>query len=196
MNAARFSEEEFLELKKLIAIYEWGLQTLMTRLRIVNEDLKNFQHVDVIDHIAYRLKTPESIAQKLHKLGLEMTCDSAKNKLFDIAGIRIICSFARDINYLVNLFRLMPDVIILMEKDYINHPKDSGYRSYHVILQVPVFFSGQTENVTVEVQIRTEAMNFWATLEHRVKYKFKGEIPKHLSDELASIAHQISALDK
>jgi len=192
---ARFSEQEFLNLKKLLSTYEWGLQTLLTKLRIVNEDLKEYQGIDVIDYIASRVKTPASIATKLYNLGFELTADAAKQKLTDIAGIRVICPFAKDINYLVNLIHLMPDVHVITEKDYINRPKKSGYRSYHMILQIPVFFAGHTENVTVEMQIRTEAMNFWASLEHRVRYKFDGAIPKHLSDELSTIADQISVLD-
>ena len=196
MTQPRFSEEEYLKLKKLISIHEWGLQTFLTKLKIVNDDLKNYQETDVIDYIASRIKAPLSIAQKLKNLGFELTSQSAKDHLFDIAGVRIICPFAKDINFLVNLIHLMPDISVLSEKDYITRPKPSGYRSYHMILQVPVFFSEQTELVTVEVQIRTEAMNFWASLEHRVKYKFKGEIPKHLSDELTTIADQISSLDE
>ncbi|MCL2576236.1 MAG: GTP pyrophosphokinase family protein [Defluviitaleaceae bacterium] len=191
----QFSDVEFEKLKKMLCVYEWGLQTLMTKLRIVHSDLKSFQDKDIIDHISSRLKTPSSIALKLYKLGKPLTVESAAENLFDIAGCRIICHFNEDINSLVGILRSMPDINILTEKDYVTNPKPSGYRSYHIILEVPVFYSGRIENVKAEIQIRTEAMNFWSTLEHKVRYKYKGEIPKHLSDELALIAQKTDELD-
>ena len=120
---------------------------------------------------------------------------NANEHLYDIAGIRIICSFARDIYYLVDLLRSLPDTKILIEKDYISKPKPSGYRSYHVIIEVPVFHCDQTEYVPVEVQIRTEAMNFWSTLEHKARYKYKEDLPQHLCDDLVTCADKISELD-
>lgn len=192
---AQFNEEETARLEKIIPIYQWGLETLLTKLRIVNEDLQNFQNKDIIDYMASRIKTPESIAQKLHGLGLEITAESARETLRDIAGIRILCPFSVDIYFLAGLIRSIPDLRIESEKDYVGNPKPSGYRSYHIITHVPVFYSGKMDEVAVEIQIRTEAMNFWATLEHKVRYKYKGDIPKHLSDELASIANQISEMD-
>jgi len=191
----RFDDVEFEKLKNLLHIYEWGLRTLKTKMHIVDEDLKNFQHRDAIDYIASRIKTPQSIAGKLHNLGAPLTAEAASENLFDIAGMRILCPFLDDIHFLVNIIRNMPDINILSEKDYITNPKPSGYRSYHIILEVPVFFNGKAERVKVEVQIRTEAMNFWSTLEHKVRYKYKGDIPKHLSDELAEIAGKIDELD-
>ena len=191
----RFNDEEFAKLKKLLPIYEWGLQTLMTKLNIIHEDLKNFQDNSAIEHIRSRIKAPESIAHKLHKMGLDITAENAKKHLRDIAGIRIICPFAKDIYFLADILRQLPDVRIVMEKDFISDPKPSGYRSYHLIMEIPVFFSGKTESVTVEIQIRTEAMNFWATLEHKARYKYREHIPAHLSDELVVIADKIAELD-
>jgi len=192
---ARFNEEEFVKLKKLTPIYQWGLETLLTKLRIVHEDLRNNQDKDVIDYIASRIKNPESIAQKLYGLGVPITAESAREHLRDVAGIRILCPFTEDIKFLANLICSIPDLRIESQKDYVTNPKPSGYRSYHIIAHVPVFYAGKVEEVAVEIQIRTEAMNFWATLEHKVRYKFKGDIPKHLSDELANIANQISEMD-
>ena len=194
---ARFSGEEFAKLKNLLPVYEWGLSTLMTKLNIIHEDLRNFQEISAIDYIRSRIKAPESIAQKLHKLGMDITAENAKKRLRDIAGVRIIAPFAKDIYFLADIICNMPDVVVLQEKDFVSSPKPSGYRSYHIILDVPVFFSGHTENVVVEVQIRTEAMNFWASLEHKAKYKYKeqGNIPQHLKDELVVIADQIATLD-
>jgi len=191
----RFSDEEFAKLKDLLLVYEWGQRTLLTKLNIMQEDFKNFQENNPIEHIKGRIKSPESIAEKLHKLGLEITAENVKEHLKDVAGIRIVCPFARDILYLVGLLRAMPDVNILDEKDYVSAPKPSGYRSYHVILEVPVFYSGKTENMAVEVQIRTEAMNFWSTLEHKARYKYQEHIPQHLCDELVVCADKIAELD-
>ena len=190
----RFSNEEFIELKKLLPIYEWGLKTLMTKLDIIHEDL-NFQGNSAIGYIRSRIKTPESIAEKLQKLDAPITAEGAKKHIKDIAGIRIIVPFAKDIYFLADLICSIPDVKILIKKDFISDPKPSGYRSYHIITEVPIFFSGKTEDVTIEIQIRTEAMNFWATLEHKVRYKYKDDIPQHLSEELAVIADKISELD-
>jgi len=191
----RFSNEEFIKLKNLLHIYQWGQNTLLTKLSIMQEDFKNFHEVSPIEYVKGRIKSPESIAEKLHKLNLELTAENVRTHLKDVAGVRIICSYAKDIHYLVSLMRAMPDVNILDEKDYVSKPKPSGYRSYHVIVEVPVFYSGNTEYVTVEVQLRTEAMNFWSTLEHKVRYKYQDHIPDHLCDELVVCADKIAELD-
>ena len=193
--SVRFSDEEFARLKNLLLVYEWGQRTLLTKLNIIHEDLKNFENSSPIEYMKGRIKSPESIAQKLLKLSVDITADNAKKHLKDIAGVRIICPFARDIYYLAQLLRSMPDVYVVGEKDYVSRPKPSGYRSYHVIMEVPVFYSGKTENVTVEVQMRTEAMNFWSTLEHKARYKYKEHIPKHLCNELVMCADKIAELD-
>ncbi|MCL2673786.1 MAG: GTP pyrophosphokinase family protein [Defluviitaleaceae bacterium] len=193
--SVRFSEEEFARLKNLFFVYEWGQRTLLTKLNIMQEDFKNFQENNPIEYITGRIKSPESIAQKLHKMDVEITAENVKRYLKDVAGIRIICPFAKDIHYLVGLLKAMPDVNILDERDYVSSPKPSGYRSYHVILEIPVFYSGKTENVVIEVQIRTEAMNFWSTLEHKARYKYQDHIPQHLCDELVICADKIAELD-
>jgi len=193
--SARFSQEEFARLKDLLFIYEWGQRTLLTKLSIIHEDHRNFHENNPIEYIKGRIKSPESIAQKLYRLGLDITADNAKKHLKDIAGVRIICTFAKDIHYLTGLLHSLPSVNILDEKDYVSAPKPSGYRSYHVILEVPVFYSGKAEYVAVEVQIRTEAMNFWSTLEHKARYKYQEHIPQHLCDELVVCAEKIAELD-
>jgi len=192
----RFSTEEFQKLKQLLIVYDWGLRTLVTKLDIIHEDFKTFRESSPIEHIHGRLKAPESIAQKLYKLNLDITAENAKAHLRDIAGIRITCPFARDITQLVGLLRSMPTINILEEKDYINNPKPSGYRSYHLIMEVPIFCFGNMEQVIVEVQIRTEGMNFWATLEHKARYKYEEHIPAYLCDELTLCADKIAELDR
>jgi len=194
--SVRFSAEEFQKLKQLLIVYDWGLRTLVTKLEIIHEDFKTFSESSPIEHIHGRLKAPESIAQKLHRLNLDITAENAEAHLRDIAGVRITCPFARDITRLVDLLRAMPTINILEEKDYINHPKPSGYRSYHVIIEVPIFCFSKMEQVVVEVQIRTEGMNFWATLEHKARYKYEEHIPSHLCDELVLCADKIAELDR
>jgi putative GTP pyrophosphokinase len=192
----RFSEDEFAKVKNMLHIYEWGQRTLLTKLNIMYEDFKNFSEYNPIENIKGRIKSPESIATKLYNLDVDITAQNAKAHLKDIAGIRIICSYAKDIYYLIDLLRAMPEVKILNEKDYIGNPKSSGYRSYHVITEIPVFYSGKTESVIVEIQIRTEGMNFWSTLEHKARYKFQERIPGHLGDELELCAKKIAELDQ
>lgn len=194
-TAVNFSEDEYVKMKNLLLVYEWGQKLLMTKLQVLIDALGNFQNSSPVEHLKTRIKSPQSIAQKLYKLNLEINADNAKAHLTDIAGIRIICSFAKDIYSLVDVLRSIPDTKILTEKDYIENPKPGGYRSYHVIMEIPVFYSGKTEEIPVEVQIRTAAMDFWATLEHKVRYKYKEQIPKHLSDELVICADKIAELD-
>jgi len=193
--SVRFSDEEYPKLKNMLLVYEWGQRTLLTKLSIIREDLLNYGDNNPIENIKGRIKSPDSIARKLHGKGIEITAGNAKKHLRDIAGVRIICPFSKDIYYLMDLLRAMRDTNILSEKDYVTNPKPSGYRSYHVIMEIPVFYSGKTESVPVELQIRTEAMNFWATLEHKAKYKYKEHVPQHLSDELVICADKIAELD-
>jgi putative GTP pyrophosphokinase len=191
----KFSDDEFILIKNLLFIYEQGQKTMLTKLDIINEDFKHFHSDNPIEYIKGRIKTPESIAAKLHKLNLDITADNAGQRIKDIAGIRIICSFAKDIYYLADILKSLPDVKIINEKDYVSRPKPSGYRSFHLTLEIPVYYSGKTEKVPIEVQIRTAAMDFWATLEHKVRYKYNEHIPQHLCDELTVCADKIAELD-
>ena len=193
---AKFNDDEFLKMKELLLSYEWAHKSMLTKLNIIHEAHKHYQNTNPIGHIEGRIKTPKSIAGKLHKQGVELTADNAKRYLKDIAGIRIICPYAKDIYFLAGLIREMPDSNIISEKDYVTNPKPSGYRSYHIITEIMIYHSGKTEVLPIEIQIRTEAMNFWATLEHQAKYKYKEHIPKHLSDELVICATKIAELDE
>jgi len=193
--SARFPEEEFARLKKMMLIYEWGHKILLTKLDIVFEDFKNFQSTNPIENIRSRIKAPESIAQKLIKENVEITADNARKYVRDIAGIRVICTFSKDIHTLAGILRSIPETKVLSEKDYVSNPKPSGYRGYHFVMEIPVYHSGSIDNIPVEVQLRTAAMDFWATLEHKVKYKYEEHIPKHLSDELVICAEKITELD-
>jgi len=191
----RFEQTEFELIKEMLHAYTWAERIMYTKLDIIHESLQKKDDLCPISHIHGRIKTTESIADKLAKLGFELTAKNAKEQIKDIAGIRIICPYAKDIVFMVDMLKELPDCEVVSEKDYVTNPKQSGYRSYHIIIDVPVFHSGKTEKLPIEVQLRTEAMNFWATLEHQVKYKYKNQIPQHLSDELIVCADKISELD-
>ena len=193
--ADRFSDIEFARLKEILRSYEWAYRTMMTKLSVIHEALKHSNPVSPIGSISGRMKSPESIAGKLRKLNLPITADSAKRHIRDIAGMRITCPYAKDIYFLADILREMPDGNVISEKDYVTNPKPSGYRSYHIIMEISIYHSGITETLPIEIQVRTEAMNFWATLEHQAKYKYKNNIPDHLSDELTVCADKIAELD-
>jgi len=192
----KFSEAELESLKSILPVYKEAQQTFLAKLNELNNGFINFHNNNPIEHIKGRLKSPESIAQKLHKLGLEITADNAKQHLKDISGIRIICPFSKDIFSLVEILDSIPDWKVSEKEDYISNPKPSGYRSFHLIIEIQVCFSGLTEKIPVEVQIRTAAMDFWAATEHQVRYKYKEHIPQHLSDELVICADKITELDR
>ena len=191
----KFSEKEFLKLKNYLVLYNCALKNMETRVNILLEDFKNFQENNPVEHVKSRLKSPESIAEKLQRRGFEITADSAIQNLFDIAGIRITCAYSKDIAFLADIFRRQQDASILYERDYINKPKATGYRSHHIITEVPIYLTSETKFIPVEIQIRTQAMDFWASLEHNVRYKYDNEVPESVSGELVACAEEIAALD-
>jgi len=169
---------------------------MVARVDTLQDDFENLQKYNPIEHVKSRIKTPESIARKLHRRNLAITDNNVRKELTDVAGLRCICSYARDIPHIVDIFRGQPDIEILREKDYISTRKESGYRSYHLIINVPIYLTDTTKIIPVEVQIRTQAMDFWATLEHKVRYKYKNEIPPHISYMLVQCADEIAKLDR
>lgn len=192
----RFEPEEFEKLKKKLVRYECALDVVRTQLSNLNTYYNNFDAINPIEHIKHRLKSPESIAGKLKKKDLPVTADAADEHLSDIAGIRIICSYAKNIYEIVEIIKSQEAFTVVSEKDYLRNVKKTGYRSYHMIVEVNLghLFSEQT--CRVEIQLRTSAMDFWATLEHKVRYKYDGQIPEQLSGELQNCAEQIHALDE
>jgi len=191
-----FPSEEFAKLKEYLVLYRCALMNMETRVHTLLEDFQNLQTYNPIEHVKSRVKGSESIAEKLHRRGFEVTAESARIHLTDIAGIRCICSYARDIHLLADVFKRQKDIKIISEKDYVSHPKPSGYRSYHLIIEVPIFLTTKTETLPVEVQIRTQAMDFWASLEHKVRYKYDGDMPNPLLQDLIKCANQIAELDE
>jgi len=191
-----FPQEEFTKLKDYLILYRCALKNVETRFDVLLEDFKNLQKYNPIEHIKSRLKSPESIAEKLHRLGLEITAENAYQHLTDIAGLRCICSYAKDIQSIATSLKYQPDIVVRSEKDYITRPKSSGYRSYHIIFDVPIYLSDAAMTLPVELQIRTQAMDFWASLEHKVRYKYKDHMPEHLATALIECADEIAEMDE
>lgn len=188
--------EGAMQLKKVTLMYESALKEMETKINIISQEFELLYKYNPIEHIKTRIKTPESIVKKLKKKGLEVTYKNLVNEINDVAGIRIICSFIPDIYRMVEMFEQTPDIKIIREKDYIKNPKPSGYSSYHLIALVPVSFSKGMTNVKVEIQIRTIAMDFWASLEHKIKYKYDEKLPKNISKELIECSKIVNKLDK
>ena len=149
-----------------------------------------------IHHMERRLKIPASIEEKLERLGKEVSIESAKDNIFDIAGIRVVCNFVEDVYTLADMLIAQNDVKLITKKDYIENPKPNGYRSLHLVISVPVFLLDGREEVPVEIQIRTVAMDFWASLEHNLRYKKTKEIPARIDIELKACAEVSATLDK
>jgi len=181
--------------KEVQLIYNSALKQISTKLEILNDEFQHVHRYNPIEHIKWRIKTPESIVKKLKKHGYESTIDNMVNHVNDIAGIRVICSFASDIYQIAEMISNQSDIRVISVKDYIVNPKASGYKSYHMLVTVPVYLSDRIADTKVEIQIRTVAMDFWASLEHKIHYKFEGNAPDHIRDELVECARMVSDLD-
>ena len=181
--------------EKLMFIYSIAIRELETEIGILKDEFKMFYNYDLIDHVNTRIKEPESIIQKMKNRGCKLTYKEMIENINDIAGIRIICPLKKDIFSIKDLIEKLPGVHILKEKDYVTHPKESGYSSYHIIVEIPVTLSTNVIYVKVEIQIRTMAMDFWASLEHKMKYKPEDEVSKKVSKEWINCAKMINKLD-
>lgn len=186
-NAKKFSD--------LLMMYQCAIREVRTKFEILNDDLSLHNHRNPIEMIKSRVKKPVSILEKMKRKGLELTVSSVMENLNDVAGIRIICSFVDDIYKVAEMFIRQDDVTLLEVKDYIKNPKPNGYRSYHMIVEIPVFFAHRKQQVKVEVQLRTIAMDFWASLEHGMKYKKDMPEAEEVIAELKSCADIIAATD-
>ncbi len=181
--------------KEVMLIYTSALKQIETKLEILNDEFQHVHRYNPIEHIKSRIKTSESIVKKLKKNGYESTIPNMIQHVNDIAGIRVICSFTSDIYRIADMISDQKDVKVLKVKDYITFPKPSGYKSYHMIIMIPVYLSDRIVNTKVEIQIRTVAMDFWASLEHKIHYKFEGNAPEHIKNELIECARMVSDLD-
>ncbi len=182
--------------KTVMFLYNAALKEVGTKLEILNDEFHHVHQYNPIEHIKTRIKTPESIVKKLKRNGYESSIENMVKYINDIAGVRLICSFTSDIYRLAEMIGNQSDLKVLSIKDYIKYPKDSGYKSYHMLVSVPVFLSDSVVETKVEIQIRTIAMDFWASLEHKIYYKFEGNAPENISQDLKECADMVSALDE
>lgn len=181
--------------QKLMFIYKMAIKELETKIEIFKNEFKMFYDYDLVDHVNTRIKSPKSIIKKMTKKECKLTYRDMIENINDIAGIRIICPLQKDIYSIKNLLQNVPGIETIKEKDYVSKPKESGYSAYHIILGVPVMLSQQLIYVKVEVQIRTMAMDFWSSLEHKMKYKPKEEPTKKQAREWINCAKTINKLD-
>lgn len=183
---------QFMELEHL---YESAIREVKTKLEILDSEFRTKYAYNPIHHINDRLKSPQSMLEKLQRKGLPVSIQSVRENLHDIAGVRVICNYIDDIYTVADLLTKQDDVKLLTKKDYIKNPKPNGYRSLHLVIETPVFLSDRKELVHVEVQIRTIAMDFWASLEHELKYKTDTEVSSDLAEQLRDCAETIAATD-
>ena len=180
---------------EVILIYNSALKEIGTKLEILNDEFQHVHRYNPIEHIKSRIKSSESIVKKLRRNGYESTIENMVEHVNDIAGIRVICSFASDIYRLAEIISNQNDIQVLSIKDYIKNPKPSGYRSYHMLVTVPIYLSDRIVQAKVEIQIRTVAMDFWASLEHKINYKFEGKVPANIQEELVECSELIADVD-
>lgn len=184
--------------KTIMFLYNSALKEVGTKLEILNDEFQHVHKYNPIEHIKTRIKTPESIVKKLRRYGYEISIENMVKYINDIAGVRLICSFTSDIYRLAEMIGNQSDLKVLSIKDYIKNPKESGYKSYHMLVSVPIFLSDSVVDTKVEIQIRTIAMDFWASLEHKLRYK--KNIPEseaeYLAKELVECASISASLDQ
>ena len=188
-------EELRREYAQIHGVYEAAIREVNARLQTLDSDF-SFRHLhNPIHHIESRVKTLTSIVKKLHSIGAPISISNAKKNLHDIAGVRVVCRYVDDIYRIADLLLAQDDISLILEKNYIKNPKPNGYRSLHIVVDVPVYMSQGKLFIPVEIQIRTVAMDFWATLEHGIRYKSTDEVPQSIVDELRACADVITETD-
>ena len=194
----KWAEENARPYKELMAYYNCALMETETKFNVLNEELSLQYDRNPIETIKSRIKSPESILRKLEKNKLDLTVEAIENGIFDIAGVRVICSFTSDIYMLADALLKQDDVTLIKRKDYIKNPKENGYRSLHLIIETPIFLHDRKKMMKVEVQIRTMSMDWWASLEHKIRYKkdLPDELSRKLADELKECAEAAAKLDQ
>ncbi|HIY77767.1 MAG TPA: GTP pyrophosphokinase family protein [Candidatus Borkfalkia excrementavium] len=183
------------ELSELMMRYNSAIREVRTKFEVLNDELSLKTSRNPIESIQSRVKKALSIAQKLRRLGKSVTVENISKELNDVAGVRVVCSFIDDIYRVADMLAKQDDITVVAVKDYIRKPKLNGYRSYHMIVEVPVFFSESKQIMRVEIQLRTVAMDFWASLEHQMKYKKESADRPEIAAELKSCAEVIAATD-
>lgn len=182
--------------QELMMYNRCAIREIETKLQVLDEEFSISTDRNPIQTIKSRVKKPLSIVEKLKLRGFEVTVENMEKELTDIAGVRVICSFVEDIYTLSEMLMKQDDIEVLVVKDYIQNPKENGYRSLHLILSIPIYLSDEKKKMPVEVQFRTIAMDFWASLEHQLKYKKKIDNPEEIARELKQCADVICAVDK
>jgi putative GTP pyrophosphokinase len=195
MDAATLVKEDVDSWETMMFLYRSALKEVATKLEILNDEFIYVHKYNPIEYIKSRIKTAESIVKKLKRYGFETSMENMVNHINDIAGIRIVCSFTSDIYRIVEMIGKQNDFTVVSVKDYIKHPKESGYKSYHMLVTVPIFMGDKLIDTKVEIQIRTIAMDFWASLEHKIYYKFEGNAPDYISKDLQECSNIVSELD-
>jgi len=183
------------ELQRFMLEYEFGLREIETKISILSDEFRHMHDYNPIEHVSSRVKSADSIIAKVTRKGLVPELAAIRAHITDIAGVRVTCSFVDDAYRIFDLLTEQEDITIRTVKDFIAEPKPNGYKSLHTIVEVPVFLSTGSINIPVEVQFRTIAMDFWASLEHKIHYKYDGKVPDELVSELKDAADTASALD-
>jgi putative GTP pyrophosphokinase len=201
LDGTNFSDvlEEFKDVaaqfEVLMMMYSSAIREVRTKLEVLNDEFKVRRSHNPIEYIKYRVKKPQSILEKLHRRGFPVSLASIEENLHDVAGIRVVCGYVQDIYMVADMLVSQADIRLLQVKDYIAHPKENGYRSLHLVVEIPVFFSNECKPMKVEVQFRTIAMDNWASLEHQMHYKTDGEVPADIIQALKECSDALAATD-
>ena len=185
----------FMQIKEMTMLYSCAMREICTKLENLSQEFELKEARNPIQHINHRLKKTESIRNKMLQKGLPLEYEVMRDEITDIGGIRVICSYINDIYAIVNMLKQQDDLLIVREKDYISNPKKNGYRSYHLIVAIPIFLSSEKQIIPVEIQMRTIAMDFWASLKHQLRYKTTASVSDSTRSRLTNIAQDIFRAD-
>lgn len=189
------SEETKKELERLMLKYRAALKTLETQISILIQDFEQKNNYNPVEHVKSRIKKLESAENKLISRNYEVTIENIEKHVHDMVGVRIVCAFLSDVYKIIEMIENSETIEVYAKKDYISHPKESGYSSYHLLVYVPVYLLDGKVMIEAEIQIRTLAMDFWASLDHKIRYKFAGAVPKEVKDNMYKCAIDINDLD-
>lgn len=196
MDKQNMFDESVESWNTVMLMYNSAIKEMGTKIEILNDEFQHVHQYNPIEYVKTRLKSPESIVKKLKRYGYESSIPNMMEYCNDIAGVRIVCSFTSDIYRMADMIGRQNDITVISVKDYIKNPKPSGYKSYHMIVSIPIFLSDRVAETKVEIQIRTIAMDFWASLEHKIYYKFEGNAPEYISHDLQECSKIVSELDE
>lgn len=195
MDPSLFQDEGIDSWNTVMLLYESAIKKMQVKVEILNNEFQQVHQYNPIEYIKTRVKTPNSIVKKLKKNGHPVDIPNMIEHCNDIAGVRIVCSFTDDIYRIAEMIGRQNDITVISIKDYIKNPKESGYKSYHMLVTIPIYLSDKTVDTKVEIQIRTIGMDFWASLEHKIYYKFEGHAPAYISEDLRECSEIVSILD-